>query len=277
MGATTEPGIQVGVEPRRLFARWGEGVAVLLIVLVAGGFRLWDLAQNGFGNPYYAAAVRSMLASGSNFFFGAFDPVGFITVDKPPVALWVQAISAKLFGFRGVALLVPQALMGVASVLVTYRLVRRPFGPWAGLLAGLILAVTPISVAVDRDNLPDTALVLVLLLAARALARASETGRWQPLMLATALVGVGFNIKMLAAFIVLPTFYLVYLLAAPVRRPARVAHLAAATAVLVIVSLSWSVIVELTPPDQRPYIGGSRTNSALKLALGYNGLVAQPF
>jgi len=272
MGPTTEPEIQIGVEPGRLFARWGEGLAVLLIVLVAGGLRLWHLDQNGFGNAYYAAAVRSMLASESNFFFGAFDPVGFITVDKPPGALWVQAASAKVFGFRGAALLVPQALMGVASVLMTYRLVRRTFGPWAGVLAGLILAVTPISVAVDRDNLPDTALVLVLLLATWALTRAAETGRLTRLLLAVALVGVGFNIKMLAAFVVLPTFYLVYLLAAPVRWQVRFIHLVAATAVLAVVSMSWSVVVELTPAEQRPYIGGSRTNSALELALGYNGL-----
>jgi len=272
MHSTTETRTQDGAEGATKLARWGEAVALLLILALAGGLRLWGLDQNGFGNPYYAAAVRSMLVSESNFFFGAFDPIGFITVDKPPVALWIQATSAKIFGFRGVALLIPQAVMGVASVLVTYWLVRRTFGRGAGLIAGLALAVTPISVAVDRDNLPDTALVLVLLLAAWALSRAAETGRWTLLLLATAFVGIGFNVKMLAAFVVLPTFYLVYLLAAPVRWWKRVIHLAAATLVLAAVSLSWSVAVELTPADQRPYIGGSRSNSALELALGYNGL-----
>ncbi len=213
-----------------------------------------------------------MLKSSSNFFFGAFDPAGFVTVDKPPVALWIQAISAKLFGYRGISLLLPEAVMGVASVLLTYHLVRRVVGAGAGLVAGLMLAITPICVAVDRDNLPDSALVFVLLLAAWALSRASETGRPGLLLLATALVGVGFNIKMLAAFVVLPTFYLCYLVAAPFGWRTKLGHLAVATLILAAVSLSWSIAVELTPKDRRPYIGGSRNNSALDLALGYNGI-----
>lgn len=249
-----------------------EWAAVIALTLIAAILRLWRLDQNGYGNPYYAAAARSMLASWGNFFFGAFDPTGFITVDKPPAALWVQALSARLLGYSGISLLLPQALMGVVSVVLTYGLVRRAFGPGAGLLAGLIAAITPIGVAVDRDNLPDTALVLVLLLSAWALLKATETGRLRWLLLSMALVGVGFNVKMLAAYVVLPTFYLLYLWAAPISRRARLVHLAAATVVLGMVSLSWSLAVELTPKNQRPYIGGSRNNSALDLALGYNGL-----
>jgi 4-amino-4-deoxy-L-arabinose transferase-like glycosyltransferase len=268
----TENAVMIEPESDPKVPRIREWLGLLAIILLAAGLRLWRLDQNGYGNPYYAAAVRSMLASGSNFFFGAFDPAGFITVDKPPTALWFQAIGAKLLGFRGISLLLPQALMGIASVVLTYHLVRRVFGAGAGLLAGLLLAITPISVAVDRDNLPDSALVLVLLLAAWALTRAAEAGRLGPLLLSTALVGVGFNIKMLAAFVVLPTFYLAYFLAAPVGWRARLGHLTAATAVLVLVSLSWSIAVELTPKGRRPYIGGSRNNSAFDLALGYNGL-----
>ncbi len=264
--------ILVANEPVRKADRAREWGTLLVIVLVAGGLRLWRLDQNGYGNFYYAAAVRSMLESWSNFFFGSFDPAGFVTVDKPPVAIWIQAASAKLLGFRGVSLLLPEALMGTASVLLTYRLVRRVFGAAAGLLAGLILAITPICVAVDRDNLPDPALVFVLLLAAWALSTAAETGRLRPLLLSAALVGVGFNIKMLAAFVVLPTFYLCYLVAAPTNWRSRFVHLAAATMMVVAVSLSWSIAVELTPKSRRPYIGGSRNNSALDLALGYNGL-----
>jgi 4-amino-4-deoxy-L-arabinose transferase-like glycosyltransferase len=240
--------------------------------MVAAGLRLWRLDQNGFGNGYYAAAVRSMLASWSNFFFGSFDPLGFVTVDKPPVALWIQAASAWLLGFHGWSILLPQAMMGVASVVLVYHLVRRVFGAGAGLLAALILAITPIGVAMDRDNLPDPALVLILLLAAWALTRAVETGRLGPLLVSTALVGLGFETKMLAAFVVLPTFYLVYLLAAPIGRRLRLAHLAIATAVLVATSLAWPIAVELTPKSRRPYIGGSANNSAMELALGYNGL-----
>ena len=203
-----------------------------------------------------------MLASWGNFFFGSFDPAGIVTVDKPPVAIWIQAASAKLFGFNGISVLAPQALMGVASVILTYYLVRRVFGAGAGLLAGLALAITPISVAVDRDNLPDSALVLVLLLATWALSRAAETGQLKWLLTAMALVGLGFNVKMLAAFVVLPTFYLAYFLAAPGSRWTRIGNLACATVVLVATSLSWATIVELTPTDKRPYIGGSKNNSA---------------
>jgi 4-amino-4-deoxy-L-arabinose transferase-like glycosyltransferase len=213
-----------------------------------------------------------MLKGPANFFFCAFDPVGFVALDKPPVAVWVQAASAGVFGYHGLSMLVPQALMGTGSVVLTYGLVRRAFGAGAGLLAGLFLAVTPVCVAVDRTNLPDTALVFVLLLAARALTAAAETGRAGPLLLSAALVGVGYNVKMLAAFVVLPTFILVYLATAPVGLGARLSRLTAAAAVLAAVSLSWSVVVELTPPARRPYLGGSRTNSALELALGYNGL-----
>ena len=249
-----------------------EGVGLAAVGLVAAGLRLARLDQNGTGNPYYGACVRSMLASPSNFFFGSFDPLGIVTVDKPPVALWVQAAGAKLLGYGGLGVLLPQALMGVASVILTWHLARRAFGAGAGLLAGLALAVMPICVAMDRDNLPDTALVLVLLLATWALSRAAESARLGPLLLAMALVGLAFNIKMLAAFVVLPTFALAYWLAAPAGWKAKLARLATSGVVLVAASLSWSIAVELTPKDRRPYIGGSRNNSAMELALGYNGI-----
>ena len=251
---------------------WGEWVVLLVILGFAAWLRLWRLDLNGTGNPYYAAAVRSMQVNFKNFVFGSFDPAGFITVDKPPLALWVQAISAKVFGFHGLSLLIPQAIMGVASVVVLYVVIRRTAGVVPALLAAFVLSITPIGVAVDRDNLPDSMLTLVLLLAAAALSRAIETGRWKSILTAVALVGVGFNVKMLAAFLVLPTFYLVYFLAAPVGRLHRLGQLSVGTAVLMAVSLSWCLIVEFVPKQNRPYIGGSKNNSALDLALGYNGL-----
>ncbi len=249
-----------------------EGLGLAAVISIAAGLRMLRLEQNGVGNPYYGASVRSMLASGSNFFFGAFDPLGFIAVDKPPVALWAQAAGARVLGYGSFGLLLPQALMGVASVVLTWFLVRRAFGAGAGLMAGLALAVTPICVAMDRSNMPDTALVLVLLLATWALTRAAESGRLAPLMLAMALVGLAFNVKMLAAFVVLPSFALAYWLGAPAGWRAKLARLAASGVVLMAVFLSWSIAVELTPKSRRPYIGGSKTNSALELAVGYNGL-----
>ena len=250
----------------------GEWLAVSAIITLAAWLRCWRLDQNGTGNSYYAAAVRSMLVSWSNFFFGSFDPTGLVTVDKPPVALWVQGISARTLGFNGFSLLLPQALMGTASVAILYLMVRRVFGFAPALVAALVLAMTPIAVAVDRDNLPDSLLTMLLLLAAGALIRATETGQWRWLITSIVFVGVGFNVKMLAAFIVLPTFYLVYFIAAPLKRLTRAGRLSVATVILAFVSLSWCLVVEVLPKSSRPYIGGSKNNSALELALGYNGL-----
>ncbi|QEH37394.1 hypothetical protein OJF2_59850 [Aquisphaera giovannonii] len=256
--------------------RGRPGAAVLAgwaaVLLVAAGIRLWGLEKNGYGNPYYAAAARSMLVNPTNFFFASFDPGGFVTVDKPPLALWIQAASAGLFGYGGTSLIVPQAIMGASTVLAVGLLVRRAGGDAAGLIAGLVLALFPISVAIDRDNMPDTILVLLQVLAAGAAFRAIETGKGRWLVASMALIGLGFNAKMLAAFVVLPTFYLAYLLFAPGSPIERAKQLALASCVLVVVALSWTVAVDLTPASRRPYMGGSTNNSALGLALGYNGL-----
>lgn len=265
---------QTGEDPhavggRARIARW---TPLLLVCAVASGLRLWGLERNGFANPYYAAAVRSMLKSPANFFFGAFDPVGLISVDKPPGALWIQAACAGVFGYCGMSVLLPQAVMGVGSVALTYDLVRRAFGTMAGFLAALFLAVTPISVADDRTNLPDTALLFVLLLAAKGLVLAIESGRLRSLLVSAALIGVGYNVKMVAALLVVPAFCVPYLVAAPVNLGKKLARLAAAALVVAVVSLSWSLVVEFTPVSRRPFVGGSRTNSALELAFGYNGL-----
>ena len=253
-------------------ARGRAWLGLAIPVAVAAGLRLWRLDRNGSGNPYYAACVRSMMASWRNFFFISFDPTGFVTVDKPPVALWVQGAFTKLFGFGGLHLLLPQAIMGVLTVWVLHRVVRRVSGEWAAFLAALVLAATPVAVAVDRDNLPDSALVLSLVLAAWALLKATETGRWGPLLASAALIGVGFNVKMLAAYIVVPPVILVYVVGVDLPWRAILLRLLGAAAVLAAVSLSWSAAVDLTPRSMRPYMGGSRTNSALELALGYNGL-----
>jgi 4-amino-4-deoxy-L-arabinose transferase-like glycosyltransferase len=243
--------------------------AVLLIAAGLDIFRLW---QDGDGNLYYAAAVKSMLTGWHPFFFVAFDPAGFISVDKPPLGLWLQTASAKLFGFHGLSLLLPQALAGVLSVALLYVLVRRSFGPLAGVVAALALALTPISVATNRNNTMDSLLVLLVLVAAYAVSHAAETGRLRPLLLCAALVGLGFNVKMLQAYLVLPAFALTYLIGAPLGRSRRLAHLALATVVLMVVSLSWAVVIELTPANDRPFIGSSGHNSAWDLILGYNGL-----
>ena len=266
---TTRPAaLAVRVEREKVLS-W---LALACALIMSGVLNLWNLAQNGYSNTYYSVAVKSMLQSFHNFFFASYDAGGFITVDKPPVALWIQTISAKIFGFSSLSLLIPEALAGVASVALVYYLVRRLFGTLAGFIAAMAMAITPVAVAVERGNNTDTWLMFTLLLAAWTLSIATEKGRLSMLALSVALVGVAFNIKMLEAFVVLPAFYLLYFVAAPIKWPKRILHLSLATVVLLVVSLSWATAVQLTPADQRPWVGGSQANSVFDLALNYNGL-----
>lgn len=246
------------------------GLAALVVLALA--LRLWRLDRNGYGTEYYAAGVRSMLESWHDLLFNAFDPAGFVSLDKPPIAFWMQAASAALLGFSGFSILLPQALEGVVSILILNHLVRRRFGVEAGLLAALFLALTPVSVAIDRTNNTDTCLVLSLMLAAWAMLIAVERGSPRWLALALALVGLGFNVKMLAACVVLPTFAALYLYAAPIGFMRRVLHLAAAGLLFVAVALSWCATYDLAAPDTRPYVDSTEDNSMIELAVGHNGL-----
>ncbi len=251
--------------------RVGQRLAlgILLFAVVLHFFRL---DQEGFANLYYAATVKSMLTSWSNFFFASFDPGGFVAVDKPPLGFWIQALSATLFGFSGISLLLPQALAGVLSVALTYYLVRRVFGVTAGLVAALVLTVTPISIAANRNNTMDSLLVLTSLFAAWAVSRAAEKGKLRWLVLGAVFVGLGFNIKMLQAILVLPAFWFLYLVAGNVAWWKRLAHLAIASVVLALVALAWVVAVDVTPANQRPFVGSSQNNTEMELILGHNGL-----
>jgi 4-amino-4-deoxy-L-arabinose transferase-like glycosyltransferase len=253
-------------------SRVTQRLALGAILALAIFLHFFRLDQVGFANPYYAATVKSMLTSWHNFFYAAFDPEGFVSVDKPPLGFWVQALSAMIFGFNGLALLLPQALAGVLSVALLYHLVARVFGAWAGVLAALVLTVSPIFIAANRNNTIDSQLVFTSLLAAWAVSLAAERGKLRWLLLCAILVGIGFNIKMLQAYLVLPAFWLMYLIAARTRWYWRVAHLALATIVLVVVSLAWIVIFDLTPATERPYAGSSRNNTMLELAIGHNGI-----
>ncbi|GGJ09765.1 putative mannosyltransferase YycA [Alicyclobacillus cellulosilyticus] len=251
--------------------RWHHLVLAFLTALSAF-LNLFALWQEGYGNEYYAAAVKSMTMSWHNFFFNSFDPGGFITIDKPPVGFWLQVLSVKVFGFHGWALLLPQALAGVACVLVVYRLVRRHFGVYGGLLAAAVMALTPIAVAVSRTNEIDTTLVLAMLLAAWCLWIAIERRSLGWLLASAAVEGVAFNIKMMEAYLALPAFYVTYFLVSDLRWRRKLVHLAAMTAVLLAVSFSWPVAVDLTPASARPWVGSTQTNNEMELIFGYNGL-----
>jgi 4-amino-4-deoxy-L-arabinose transferase-like glycosyltransferase len=247
-------------------------LALAGVMLVSLWMNFYQLGQNGFGNLFYAAGVRSMVDSWHNFFFVSYDPGGFVTIDKPALGFWLQALSAKLFGFTPFSIFFPQAIAGVLAVVLLYALVRRYFGINAGLLAALFLAISPISVVTNRNNTIDSTLALVLLLGAWAVLRAAESGQLRWLLLSGVFIGLGFNVKMTEAYLVIPAFGLLYLLAAPKKLWIRIVHLVLALLVMVIVSFSWAVAVDLTPASQRPYVGSSQTNSEINLATGYNGL-----
>jgi 4-amino-4-deoxy-L-arabinose transferase-like glycosyltransferase len=243
-----------------------------LLVVLSGLLNLWALNQNGWANSYYSAAVRSMSSSWHNFLYDSFDPSGLMTVDKPPLALWVQALSARVFGFDSWSILVPQALMGVATVALVYDLTRRLWGRTAGFVAGLVLAVTPITVAISRHNNPDALLALCCVGALWCLVRALQDGRSRWIVLAGVCVGLGFETKMGAALLIVPAIAAAWLWVAPRGRLAAVRQLLAGGAAMVVVGGAWPLLMMLTPAPSRPWISGTSDNSILSLILNYNGL-----
>ena len=245
-----------------------ETALLLAVLALAAALRLWRLEDNGFGTPYYAAAVRSMMESARLFFYNSFDPVGFMSLDKPPVAFWIQTGFALALGYSGWVLHLPQVLSGVASVAILHHLVRRAFGPSAALVAGLLLAITPIAVAVDRSNNSDSWLVFFLLLAAWMALR----GRGLSLAFSMALLGVAFNVKMLAAFACGPALLAGWLVASPPGWSRRLGWMTISAVVLGLVSLSWAAIYDLTPASRRPYVASTSDNSMLELIVVHNGI-----
>lgn len=256
--------------PRRS-AHWAR-LCLGGLLLGTAGLYLWGLDVSGWANAYYAAAAQAGAQNWTAFFYGSFDAANSITVDKTPAALWLMALSVRLFGLNSWAVLLPQALCGVAAVAVLYAAVRRWHGPAAGLIAGAVLAVTPAATLMFRFNNPDALLVLLLVAAAYATVRAVETAATRWLVLAGVLVGFGFLTKMLQAFLVVPVLAGVYLLAAPTGLGRRIRQTLLAGLAVVLSAGWWVAIVELVPASARPYVGGSQTNSVLELALGYNGL-----
>ncbi len=244
----------------------------LAVLLVGTGFLyLWGLGASGWGNSFYAAAVQAGTKSWKAFFFGSSDAANFITVDKPPAALWVMELSARIFGVNSWSILVPQALEGVATVGLVFATVRRWFTPGAALLAGAVVALTPVATLMFRFNNPDALLTLLLTGAAYATVRAVEGGRSRWMVLAGTLVGFGFITKMLQAVILLPVLGLVYLLAGPPKLGRRVLQVVYAAVAMVAAGGWWVAAVQLTPAADRPYIGGSTDNNLLNLIFGYNG------
>ena len=273
MTITADTHTPVGAEPEATAdrPRW-VAPALTALLLATAVLYLWGLGSSGWANDFYAAAAQAGTQDLKAWLFGSLDPGNSITVDKPPAAMWVMALSGRLFGFSAFTMLLPQALMGVGAVALLYAAVRRCSGPGAGLIAGAALALTPVAALMFRFNNPDALLVLLMVAAAYCVVRATENGSTRWIALAGCAIGFAFLTKMLQAFLVAPGLALAFLVAAPIGMWQRVWKLMIG-AVALVASAGWYVaLVELWPAGSRPYIGGSSSNSLLQLALGYNGI-----
>src|SRR5271154_2486980 len=274
---TTVAGAASGLRTRaRALAVRVPRPELIALLALAAVLNLWALARNGWANQYYAAAVRSMSTSWHDFLFASLDKGGVMTVDKPPLALWVQALSVRVFGYHSLSILVPQALMGIASVVLVYDLVRRRFGRVGGFVAGLALALTPIAVAISRHNNPDSLLVLCSVAAlwcvVRALVAAPARSGTRWLIAAGVMVGLGVETKMLVAVVVLPGIAVAWLWIAPAARGRlhAVRALLAGGGTMLLVGGAWPLLVELTPAANRPWVSGTSSNRILSLIFEYN-------
>ena len=250
---------------------WARPALIGLLVATAA-FYLYNLTASGWANSFYSAAVQAGSADWQAFFFGSSDAANSITVDKPPASLWIMALSVKVFGLSSFAILFPQVVMGVASVGVLYATVKKNFGAQAGLLAGAVLALTPVAVLMFRFNNPDALLTFLMVLAAWATMKSIEKTSPKWFMVVGVFIGLAFLTKTLQAFLVVPGFALAYLVAARTSLPKRIWHVVLGGLSIVLSAGWWVAVVELLPASMRPYIGGSQNNSFLELTFGYNGL-----
>jgi len=252
-------------------AKW-ERPALLALLAVTAALYLWDLSASGWANSFYSAAAQAGSVNWEAFFYGSSDAGNSITVDKPPASLWLMALSVRIFGLSSFSILLPEALMGVATVGVLYATLRRRFSAGTALLGGAVLALTPVAALMFRFNNPDALLVLLLTLAAYFTLRAIDDGKLRWMLWAGVMVGLGFLTKQLQVLLIVPPIALAFLWASPLKIGKRLLHGLAALGAMVVSAGWWVAIVELVPASMRPYIGGSQTNSFLELTFGYNGL-----
>jgi 4-amino-4-deoxy-L-arabinose transferase-like glycosyltransferase len=257
-----------------------DRVELAVTLLAIAVLYVWNLGASGWANAFYSAAAQAGSQNWEAFFFGSSDAANSITVDKPPAALWVMDLSVRIFGLSSWSILVPEALMGVGSAWILYLAVRRAAllatgsgrtAHGAGLLAAVVLALTPIAALMFRFNNPDALLVLFMTAAGYATVRSVHTAKARWLLVAGVLLGFGFLTKQLQVLLVVPGFGLAYLWAAPHSLGRRILHLFGALAAMVAGAGWWIAAVMLTPASARPFIGGSQTNSILELTIGYNG------
>ncbi|WP_353108023.1 glycosyltransferase family 39 protein [Gordonia sp. (in: high G+C Gram-positive bacteria)] len=256
-----------GPQPSRRTTIWSLGALLVATTVLY----LWNLSANGWGNSFYTAAIQAGSQSWKAWFFGSSDMANSITVDKPPASLWIPALFVRVFGLNSWSVLVPEVLMGVASVALLYVITRSRFGHWAGIGAGTVLALTPVAALMFRFDNPEALLILLMIAAMGALLKAVDTGRLRWMIAAGAAVGFGFLTKQLEVMLIVPPMVIVYFVAGSGGWMRRVGHLFAALGALIVSAGWWILTVELWPASSRPYIGGSQNNSILELTLGYNG------
>ena len=251
------------------------------MLLATAVLYLWNLGASGWANAFYSAAAQAGSQNWAAWFFGSSDAANSITVDKPPASLWIMGLSVRIFGLSSWSILVPEALMGVATAWLLYLAVRRAAAPAtgdprlahrAGLLAAVVMAITPVATLMFRFNNPDALLVLLMTAAGYATLRSIQDNKLRWLLLAGVFLGFGFLTKQLQVLLVVPGFAVAYVVAAPGGVGRRLLRLLAAGAAMVVSAGWWLAVVELVPANMRPYIGGSQNNSILELTLGYNGL-----
>ncbi|OOM11143.1 undecaprenyl phosphate-alpha-4-amino-4-deoxy-L-arabinose arabinosyl transferase [Clostridium saccharobutylicum] len=247
-------------------------ITLTFIAMLSFFFNFYAISKYGYGNEYYAAAIKSMTQSFKNFFFLSFDPSGMVSIDKPPVGFWMQAISVLIFGYHGWAMLLPQALAGTGSCIMIYILVSKYFGRPSGLISAFIFSFTPSVVVASRNNTIDMQLIFVLLIATWFLFKSIENGKKRDLFIAGALIGLGFNIKMLQAYTVLPAFALVYLVFAKEKLVKKFINGIITMVIVLVISFAWVFAVDLYPSDSRPYVDSSTNNTVMELIVGHNGL-----
>jgi len=272
MTTTTLPAQPSFLKKNLFFGVTVSTVLILIIMAFSFGLHIYNIQSIGDANAYYTAAVKSMLQSWSNFFFVAAEPGGSVTVDKPPLGLWIEAVFAYFLGVSGFSVSLPNILAGVFGIPLLYAMVKKYMGELAGLVAAFVMAITPVFVATNRNNTMDGLLVFFLLLAAWAFIKATESGKIRWLLLGAFIVGLGFNIKMMQAFLPLPAFYALYFFGSKEGWLRKIINLGITTVLLLAVSLSWAVVVDLVPADSRPFIGSSGDNTVMGLIFGHNGI-----
>ncbi len=245
-------------------------IHIAIIVLTGIALRLQRLGHQD--NIYYTAAVKSMTYNFHNFIYGSFDPIGLVSVDKPPMSFWIQAISGSVFGVNDWSVIIPQIIMGILTIIILYLAVRSTFGRLAGTISALTLAVLPVSVLIDSRNEPDGLVSFILILAAVCIIKGTTSGKWKWFILFGLLMGIGFNTKMWVAFIPIPAFLLYYILASRLSWHANLKRVCVTVLLTMIFSFSWVLFVALTPETHRPYVGSTLDNSPWSLTFQYNGL-----